>query len=142
MHEQHDALVEEPQRLGVVAADHLVDHLGQLLRAERFVGVQPAVDPDDRFAFPRECPRLLVGEAVGEREPARDVAVLRQILVIGRRGDDRHQVRPPFGRLADLLQDHPVGFGVELAPVVGDLRVVGELIVVAEARSRAAPWAW
>ena len=53
--EEDDALVEESHRLGVGAADHLVDHLGELLRAERFGRVQAAVDPDDRFAFPRRA---------------------------------------------------------------------------------------
>ena len=35
----------------VVAAGHPLDVLDQLLRAERFVGVQAAVDPDDRLAL-------------------------------------------------------------------------------------------
>ena len=61
--------------------------------------------------------------------------ILREILVVGGRGDDRHQLRPPFGRLANLLKRHAVGLRVELPPVVGDLRVVGELIVVAEVES-------
>ena len=51
-------VVEEPHRLVVGAADHLVDHLAELLRAERFGGVQAAVDPDDRLAFLRERARL------------------------------------------------------------------------------------
>ena len=80
----------------------------------------------------RERARFGFADAVGEREPARDVFVSARGCVVGRRGDDRHQLRPALGGLADLLHGHPVGLGVELAPVVGDLRVVGELIIVAE----------
>ena len=68
--EEDDALVEEPQRLGVRPADHLVDHLGELLRAERFGRVQSSVDPDDRFPFSRERPRLVFADAVGKRQAA------------------------------------------------------------------------
>ena len=58
-------VVEEPHRLLVGAADHLVDHLAELLRAERLGGVQAAVDPDDRLAFLRQRARLLVGQPLG-----------------------------------------------------------------------------
>ena len=52
-----------------------VDRFDQLLRAEHFGRVQAAVDPDDGLAVLRELARLLVGEAVGERQPAVDVLV-------------------------------------------------------------------
>ena len=52
------------------AADHLVDHLAELLRAERLGGVQAAVDPDNGLAVLRQRARLLVGQALGQREAA------------------------------------------------------------------------
>ena len=59
-HAQLNHVVEESQRLLVGAADHLLDVLEQLLRAERLGGVQPAVDPDDRLAFLRQGARRIV----------------------------------------------------------------------------------
>ena len=53
VNEEDDDVVEEAPRLFVVAAHHLVDHLAELLRADRFGGVESAVDPDDGFAFLR-----------------------------------------------------------------------------------------
>ena len=50
-HRQQNVVPQESLRLGIVAADHLVDPLNQLLCAEYFAGVQPAVDPDDRLPF-------------------------------------------------------------------------------------------
>ena len=58
-------------RLLVVAAHHLVDRLDQLLRAEHLGRVQAAVDPDDGLAFLGERARLVVGQPLGMREPAR-----------------------------------------------------------------------
>ena len=139
VHEQQDALVEEAQRFLVAAADHLVDRLHQLLRPEGLVGVKPAVDPDDRLALPGQCPGRLRRQALGERQPPRDVLVLCQVLVVRRRRHDRHQLRPSFRRLADLLDDEAIGLGVELAPVGGNLRVVGQLIVVAEVEAELRP---
>ena len=78
MHEQDDDVIQDPHRLGVGAADHLVDHLAELLRAEHFVGVQAAVDPDDGLALARERAGLLVGEPLSQRETARDLAILRE----------------------------------------------------------------
>jgi hypothetical protein len=69
-HCQHDHVVQNPHRLRVGARRHLVDQLEELLRAERLVGVQTAVDPDDRLAFARERARLVVGQPFGQREPA------------------------------------------------------------------------
>ena len=82
VHGEDDDVAEEAQRLGVDAADELVDGLDQLLRAEHLVGVQAAVDPDDRLAFGRERARLIVGEALGAapaggRSPCSDRAAAR-----------------------------------------------------------------
>ena len=111
VHGQDDHVVEDAQRLGVVARDHLVDELHQLVRAQHLGGVQAAVDPDHSFAFVRQRVRLLVGEAFGVREPARNLFVVRQLLVILGRGDDRHVLRAAFFGLADLHQLHAIGLG-------------------------------
>ena len=132
VHEENDAVVQEAQRLLVVAADHLVDHLGELLGAERLGRVQAAVDPHHRLPFLRQRARLVVGQPLGERQPPRDLLVARKLPVILRRSDDRHPLRPPFGGLPHVLEDHPVRLFVERLPVGLDLRVVGELVVVAD----------
>ena len=62
-------------RLGVVAADQLVDRLDQLLRAEHFGGVQAAVDPDDRLAFLRQRARLIVGQPFGDARGVRAISL-------------------------------------------------------------------
>ena len=102
VHDEHDHVVEDAHRLLVGAADQLVDRLDQLLRAEHFGGVQAAVDPHDRLAFPRQRLRLVVGQAVGERELAARSPCTREQLreILGRR-DDRHELRTAFLRLAD-----------------------------------------
>ncbi len=84
MHKQNDHVVQYPQRFLVIAADHLVDHLAQLLRAERFGGVQAAVNPDHGLAFLREGARLFIGQVFGQRQATRDLFVAREVLVIGR----------------------------------------------------------
>ena len=62
VHRQDDEVVQEAHRLGVGAADQLIDRLDQLVRAEHFGRVQAAVDPDDRLAFLRQRARLIVGQ--------------------------------------------------------------------------------
>ena len=75
VHGEDDHVAQEAHRLFVGLADELIDGLDQLLRAEHFGGVQAAVDPDHGLAFARERARLVVGEALGQREAARDVLV-------------------------------------------------------------------
>jgi hypothetical protein len=82
VHEQDHRVVEEPHRLFVGAAEHLVDHLAQLLGAEHFAGVQPAIDPHHGLAVARERARLIVGEVLRQREPPRRVLDPREVLVI------------------------------------------------------------
>ena len=65
---------------GIGAAGHLIDHLHELLRPDRFARMQPAVDPDHRFAFARQRMRLLVGQPFGMRQPRRDVLIMIQLL--------------------------------------------------------------
>lgn len=132
VHEQNDAVVQNPHRLFVGAADEVVDHLAELLRAEHFGRMQTAVDPHDRFAFLRQRARLRVGEALGVRELFGDLFVSRELLLILGRGHNRHVLRAALGGLADVLQHHPVRFLRQLLPVGRDLLVIGEEVVVAE----------
>src|SRR3954467_2459442 len=97
MHEEDDDIVENPKRLLVVAADHLIDHLAELLRTEHFGGVGAAVDPNDGFALSRERAGLILGDAYGVREAGGDLLVPRELLMVCGRCDDPHQMRPAFG---------------------------------------------
>ena len=130
--QQHDVVVQDPHRLGIGLAVQAVDRLDQLLRAEHFGGVQAAVDPDDGLAVLRELPRLIVGEAVGERQLAVHLLELRERLVVLGRRDDGGQLGPAFFRLADLHDRHAVGLLVELLQVLDVLRVVDQAVVVAD----------
>ena len=106
------------------------------MRAEDLGRVESAVDPDNGLAFLRQRARLVVGQSLGEGELACDLLVAFQVLEIRRRGNDGHQLRAAFGGLADLLDAHPVGFFVQLRPVGLELRVGGELIVVADIEAK------
>ncbi len=136
MHGEDHQIVQKPRRLGIVAAHELIDRLDQLVRPEHFGRVKASVEPDDRLPFLRERARLIVVEAIDRRESPRDVFVAIQFLEILRRGDDRHQLRAAFGRLADLDDFHPIGFLVEFVPVLDELIVGGELVIVADIEAK------
>src|SRR5207237_9577259 len=135
VHRENDAVAEDPQRLGIVAANQLIYGLDQLVRAEHFGCVQAAVDPDDRLALLREPAWLVLRHAFGDAELARDLLVAIELLEVLWSGDDRHQLRPSFSRLADVDDPHPVGFFVELLPVGDELGIGGELVIVADVES-------
>ena len=135
MRAKDDHVVEEAQRLRIVARHHLVDHLHQLMRAQNFAGVQSAVDPHHGLAFVSQRAGLIVRESFGECELARDFLVSRQMLMIFGRGQDRHPLRTPFFRLPDLHQLHAVGLGGQLLPPGRQLRVIGQVVIVADVES-------
>ncbi len=130
--EENDHVLQDPHRLVVCRADHAIDHLAELLRAERFRRVQAAVDPHDGLAFFRERARLGFGQPVRQRELSRDVLVAREVLVILRRRHDGHELLAPLGCLADGLQHHAVRLAIQLLPVGRQLLVVRQEVVVAE----------
>ena len=132
MHGDDDHVAQDAVGLFVVPADQLIDGLDQLVRADDLGRVQAAVDPDDRLAFLRQRPRLLLAEAAGLVQLLRDLLVAIELREILGRGDDRGQVRAAFFGLADLDDLHPRGFLVELLPVGLELIVGGELVVVAD----------
>ena len=120
-------------RLRIGPADHLVDRLDQLLRAEHFGGVQSSVDPDDGLPFRGERARLIVGQPFG-------VGELRDDFLDSGRASRRFSgavmIAMYIGRPSAVVpishELHSVGFAVELLPVFDELRVVGEEIVVAD----------
>ena len=97
MDEQDDHVVEDAERLRVVGGDELVERLDQRLGAEHFAGVQAAVDPDDGLALGGQLAGLGLVDALGQREPAGDVPVVVELVVVGRRRDDaqRAAAGPP-----------------------------------------------
>ena len=129
---ENDVVVQNPLRLGIGFRIQPIDRLDQLLRAEHFRRVQPAVNPHDSLAVLRELARLVVGDPVGQRELAVHLLVLRQLPVILGRGDDGRQLRTSFFGLPDLDDRHPVGFLVQLLEVLDVLRVVDQEVVVAD----------
>ncbi len=135
VHGQNDDVVQNAQRLGIVAAHHLPDEFHQLLRAQNFRGMQTAIDPNHRLAFMRQRARFVVGEPFGERQLARDFLVMLQLLVIFGRGDDGHPLRAALFGLADLDQLHAIGLGGQFLPPGGELCVIGELVIVADLES-------
>src|SRR5207247_891120 len=57
--------VEKAHRLFIGAADHLINHLAELLSAENFARVQAAIDPDHGLALFGQSARLVKeGKAV------------------------------------------------------------------------------
>ena len=120
---------------GIVARDHFIDQLHQLVRAQYFARVQAAVDPDHRLAFMRQRMRLIVGEPFGERQLARDFLVMGQFALILGRSNDAHELRPALFGLADLDQLHAIGLGGQLLPPGLELRVGGEVVIVADIES-------
>jgi hypothetical protein len=93
--------------------------------------VKAAVDPHYGLAFRGQRVRLVVGQVPGPPQALGDFLVSRQVLQVRGRSDNRHRDRPVFGRLADIHQLDPVGFFSQLVPIVQQLGVVGEKVIVA-----------
>jgi hypothetical protein len=129
---EEDDVVEDAPGLGVVPADHPPDELDELLGAQDLRRVEPAVDPDHGLALGGEPARDIVGQALSQGQARRNVLDPGQAGVVRRRRDDGHDHRPALGRYPDLDDPHPVGFGVELFPIGGELFVIDELVVVAD----------
>ena len=110
------------------------------LRADRFRGVEPAINPDDRLAFVRHRARVGVREPFCEGHAPGDLLQPRDVLPVLRRGDNRHVVRAPLSGLADLHYVDAIGFPLELEPVLGDLFVVGEEVVIAKVVAKLLQW--
>jgi hypothetical protein len=127
----HD-VIQQAHRFGVVPAGHLPDVLHQLVSAEHLGGVQAAIDPDHRLALLGQRPGLGRVHAFRAGEPGTDLPQPIELRVVRGAGDDHHPLIAPFGGLADRHQLEPVRLGVELPPVLGELRVGGEAVVIAD----------
>ena len=136
MHGEQDHVVQEPHRLRVVPAHHVVDKAHELRRAEHLGGVQAAVDPHDRLALGRERVGLIVGQTFRVCEPLRRFLVAREVLQIVRGGDDRHQLGTALGRVPDGVQHHAGGLPRELLPVCEQLGVGRQLVIGAEVEAQ------
>ena len=81
--DQEDDVIQEAHRLGVVAADHLPHEFHELLGAEDLGGVEAAVDPDDGLALGGERAGFVLGDALGMRQPPRDLLVAVEVGPVG-----------------------------------------------------------
>ena len=129
---ENDAVVQDALRLGVGPARELPERLDELLRAQHFGGVQSAVDPDDDLAFARQARAVAESTPSRLRESARDVLVAREIAVIGRARDDRHDLRTSLFRHADGVEHDAVALAGHLREVLMQLGVVRQHVVGAD----------
>ena len=139
MHGEENDIVEKPQSLRVTLADHLVHPLHELMRAQNLRRVQPAVDPNHRLPFPRQRPGLLFGDAFGQRKPSGDVLVASEIGVVFGGRNNGHELWPPFGGTTDLLQHHPGRLLRKLSPILCELRVGRQVIVISDVEAELLP---
>ena len=75
---------------------------------------------------------FLIGQVLGQREFARDLLIVLQLLLVCGGSDDRHILRPPLFRLADVDKLHAVAFRCKLLPPGGELRIVGKMVIVTD----------
>ncbi len=129
---EQDHIVKKAPGLVVLTAAHLPDGLDQLLCAQRFSRVQPAVDPDHGAALARQRARLLVAQPLRQRQPPRDLFVSIELLLVLRRSDDRQVHGPPLGALAHFDDLQSIRFPVQLLDVGFILRVIDQLIIIAD----------
>jgi hypothetical protein len=141
-HQQQDGVVAHATRFVVLRGDQPPAKLRRVLRARHFGGVQTAVDPHDGLAFFRQRPRLWLVHPAGYGELPRDLLVTCPVLDVGLARDRRQDHRPPLGAPADLLDHVAIRGGVELAEVIDDLLVAGELVVVPRPEAEYVPGLW
>ena len=132
VHGEDDHVVEEARGLRVGQAHQIVDELHELVGAEHLVGVQAAVDPDDRPALLGQPPGLLPPHPVGACQPVRDLPETGQIPVIRGGAEDGHELRTALLRESDGVEHHAVGLAREPRPVRAQLGVGRELVVRAQ----------
>ena len=130
--EQDDHVIEDAQRLGVVGREELVDRLHEHLGAQHLAGVQATVDPDDGLARASQLSGVLLRHILGQGQPAGDVLVAGQLAMVGRRRDDAHELRPAFLGDADANHLEAVRFLFELRPVIAELLVIRQAVIVAQ----------
>ncbi|MNJ31664.1 hypothetical protein D3C77_263080 [compost metagenome] len=130
--EQDDDVVQDARRLGVLGRQPFIEGGDQGLGRHRLGRMQAAVDPDHGLALGGQGAGLGLADALGLGQAARDLLIAVDLGQVLGRGDDGEILRPPFGRLADLDQLHPIrlpGQGVQIA---FELAVGDQAIVVAD----------
>ena len=139
VHGEENDIIEKPHSLLVSPADHLVHPLHELMRAQNLRRVQSAVDPNHRLPFPRQRPSLFLGDAFGQCEPSGDVLVASEIGEVLWGRNDRHELRAPFGGATDFLQHHPGRLLRKLSPILCELRVGRQVIVISDVEAELLP---
>src|SRR5689334_2209627 len=56
--------------------------------------------------------------------------------MVGRRGDDAHELRSAFLGRANADDFQPIRFALQLRPIAGELLIVGEAIIVAQVEAQ------
>jgi hypothetical protein len=125
-------LVEDAERLGIVAAGELPQRLDQLVRADGLGGVQAAVDPDHGAALGGEGAGLGLVDVLGAGEPLGDFAQAIEFREVGGRRADDHPLGAALLGAAHVDEPHAVGFGGELPEIRLGLHVGREVVVVAD----------
>ena len=130
--EEDNALVEDAECLGIGAAGEIPQRLDELVGAERFGGVEAAVDPDDGATLGGEAAGLGFGETLGAREALGNRAVVPELREVGGGGADDHPLGAAFLGFADIDKAEAVGCGGEFFEIRLGLGVGGEVVVVAD----------
>src|ERR1051326_3947171 len=105
--------------------------LGGLVDPHPRARVQPAVDPPPRLPLPGQRGGLVVGEPLRAGQAGRDLLVAVELRHVRGAGDDHHVLVAALGGLPDGDHPEPGRLARQLLPVVHQLGVVGQVVVVA-----------
>ena len=136
--QDHD-VVEDAERFRVGARREHPERLDQLLRADGLGGVQPAVNPHDRFAGLREGARLLVRQILGPRQLLGVEPVALDVLEVLRGGADQHVLRATLLGEADLDQLQPIRLRGQPLEVSLGLGVGRQVAIVTDVEAEMLP---
>ena len=105
---ENDHIVQNPHYFGVGASSELIGGFDELHPRHGFVGVNPAVDPNDCLSFFGHGFGLGISQALGTSKFGGNFLKTRQFFVVFGRGNDHHRLVTSFFGLADGNQFHPV----------------------------------
>ena len=118
-HEQEDDVVQDLVDLRRFVHRQLVNGLRGHLGGPHFRGVHAAGYQEEELALADQRSALLLGRNKARIEDAPvDLLERFDIPQIGRRGDDQEKERITVGRLAQLLDENPVGFLAHQAEII------------------------
>ena len=133
--EEHHRLLEDARDLRVRARRQPVSEHERREGGAHLGRVDRVVHGDDRLAAAQDPLRLVVRKPAGIPEAQVVAADLLEARLVRGRGDGDHQERAALGRAPDVV-GADAGRGRGQAPkVLGDLRPVGELAVIAGAKA-------